>query len=170
MSSVTTSTIVQGERQPSTSSRGLKTRTSGCAGRPDQPEFQVPRRGRGKLRRLAKLQVFFADAAVVLLHELRQRDGDLRRLELARVLRNGVDQVLPCSRNRSWHGSRSSGFSGVALCSIIVVQREPVVAAGARRARRRAPFAAAHIGGKRFRFFGQHSQHACQHGTIRRGE
>ncbi len=42
------------------------------AGPSHQPEFQVSRRGSGEVRRLAKLQVFLADAAIVLLHEVGQ--------------------------------------------------------------------------------------------------
>ena len=102
MSSVTTSTIVCGDVQPSAAA-GLNTRTRGSPGLRLAAELQVSHCGGGELARRAQLQVLLADAAVIRLDELAGRHRDLRAAGPACQAGDGIDQVLPCSGNRSWH-------------------------------------------------------------------
>ncbi len=72
------------------------------------PESQVPRGGSRQRRGFSRAQVGLVDTAVVIPDERRERCGCTARA--ARLLRNGVDEVLACGGNGSWHDSFPVGL------------------------------------------------------------
>ena len=101
MSSVTTSTTVRGDDQPS------RPRADCTPGRSDRRPVAPgrarggDRRGSGEVRRLP-LQVVLVDAAIVR-DEVDERFRRHGPGDLARAFRDRVDQMLPRRRNRSCH-------------------------------------------------------------------